>query len=290
MANANSTTLTCSVETCETVPVARGWCDKHYRRWIKFKDPIVLPDGSRICAVPECGKPHDARGLCSMHYHRMKRHGLIEYPYRVEDPCAKEGCSSLALTRFLCSAHYQGEARAGRLDEWPEMRERDQRIGSARTPRKDKLGNPLPCKFPECGRDISAKGLCSAHYGQLRAGKELRPIGEIKYCRTPGCGRDIHIRRTICRRCWEKTNKYGITEDQLVALFKHGKCFNPGCGSTEGLHIDHDHSCCPKGVRKGCGKCVRGLLCRKCNLTLGWIQDDIGKLYGLVSYLKDGVI
>src|SRR5580658_5271133 len=36
------------------------------------------------------------------------------------------------------------------------------------------------------------------------------------------------------------------------------------------LHVDHNHKCCPKGT--SCGKCVRGLLCTKCNVSLGWYE------------------
>lgn len=32
------------------------------------------------------------------------------------------------------------------------------------------------CSFPGCDRDHCAKGLCSGHYEQLKAGKSLRPI------------------------------------------------------------------------------------------------------------------
>ena len=41
------------------------------------------------------------------------------------------------------------------------------------------------------------------------------------------------------------------------------------------LQVDHDHKCCPtsrEGSRRTCGKCVRGLLCEKCNTKIGYLE------------------
>lgn len=40
------------------------------------------------------------------------------------------------------------------------------------------------------------------------------------------------------------------------------------------LHIDHDHSCC-KRRGKSCGKCVRGLLCARCNMLMGIFEEIV---------------
>lgn len=49
-------------------------------------------------------------------------------------------------------------------------------------------------------------------------------------------------------------------------------------------HVDHDHSCCPTG--RSCGKCVRALLCSKCNTGLGMFNDDPEALASAIRYLE----
>jgi hypothetical protein len=56
------------------------------------------------------------------------------------------------------------------------------------------------------------------------------------------------------------------------------------CGGEEGLAWDHDHNCCPG--KYSCGRCVRGLLCRSCNLALGYLKDSPDRLLSLVNYLR----
>lgn len=53
------------------------------------------------------------------------------------------------------------------------------------------------------------------------------------------------------------------------------------------LAVDHDRSCCP-GV-KSCGKCVRGLLCGRCNRAVGLLRDDPEIMVRLSEYLKAAV-
>lgn len=48
----------------------------------------------------------------------------------------------------------------------------------------------------------------------------------------------------------------------------------------KGLHVDHDHACCPN--KRSCGNCVRGILCVNCNSMLGRIEQ-VG-LPGLAAY------
>jgi hypothetical protein len=52
-------------------------------------------------------------------------------------------------------------------------------------------------------------------------------------------------------------------------------------------YVDHDHAHCGKG--KACGKCVRGLLCRRCNLGLGYFRDNPTFLRGAAFYLLNPI-
>jgi len=56
-------------------------------------------------------------------------------------------------------------------------------------------------------------------------------------------------------------------------------CKNPPAKGR--LAVDHDHSCCP-GM-KTCGKCIRGLLCHKCNRALGVLEKHLSAAIAYVT-------
>jgi len=85
-------------------------------------------------------------------------------------------------------------------------------------------------------------------------------------------------------------NYPGFTHDKYDALLtaQMGHCAicpatNPG-GNHKHFLVDHDHKCCPG--RKTCGNCIRGLLCYKCNTSLGGFDDDPMLLYIAMRYLE----
>jgi Recombination endonuclease VII len=84
---------------------------------------------------------------------------------------------------------------------------------------------------------------------------------------------------------WNKAHRFvrlGMTEEQFDAMLKAqdyacGMCFEP-FEEDERIFADHDHACCPTdptGHTRSCGRCLRGLLCFRCNTALGYIE-----LYG----------
>ena len=85
------------------------------------------------------------------------------------------------------------------------------------------------------------------------------------------------------RRDVQLKSLYGITQadyDRLLAL-QYGRCAI--CGTTKPgtrgtWRVDHDH-------RTGQ---VRGLLCDRCNLGIGYMQDDPDILIAAARYVMKG--
>lgn len=103
--------------------------------------------------------------------------------------------------------------------------------------------------------------------------------------------------RAEYQREWRKNNlerergykfkhRYGISLDEYQQLLetqnhKCAACKNPDTsvthmGQTKPLSVDHDHVT---------GK-VRGLLCHKCNIALGLLNDDKERIMALANYIK----
>lgn len=83
--------------------------------------------------------------------------------------------------------------------------------------------------------------------------------------------------------------KYNLSEAQYKALLQAQGERCAICGTEVAgnrgrlLNVDHDHACCPG--HKSCGKCVRGLLCARCNVGLGSFRDDPDRLLSAATYL-----
>lgn len=85
----------------------------------------------------------------------------------------------------------------------------------------------------------------------------------------------------------QRKHLYGLDADTVKAMFvlARWRCeiCSDGVTLTTG-HIDHDHACCPG--RKTCGKCVRGILCARCNSLLTRERDNPALLRAAVRYLE----
>lgn len=140
---------------------------------------------------------------------------------------------------------------------------------------------------------------CGGHYSRRAA---VCPRCRItKLC--PSCGETKHLNQfhkaknrpdgvqgncIACRSFDRVLKMYNLTRDEYEALLfaQNGVCAiclsPPG---RRGWAVDHDHSCCP-GPRS-CGKCVRGLLCDKCNIGLGYFNELPALLKRAANYLEE---
>lgn len=171
------------------------------------------------------------------------------------------------------------------------------------------------CEINDCNRPYLAGGLCSAHDARKRKGIPMdKPIRKQRKTA------DLLVRddlgRKQCRVCmeWLPESSYTAshTKDKLqgacrecckwshiertYGLDKHGYAAmlasqGGGCAvckrtPEDGVkfHIDHDHSCCPRG--KTCGECVRGILCGECNKGLGLFFEDEKVLRAAIAYVQ----
>lgn len=78
---------------------------------------------------------------------------------------------------------------------------------------------------------------------------------------------------------WYIAHRYGITHEQYLTMLEqqNGVCAicHEMCITGERLCIDHDHKT---------GE-VRGLLCKKCNLGIGYLGDDVARVDSALQYL-----
>ena len=113
-----------------------------------------------------------------------------------------------------------------------------------------------------------------AYYAENR--EEILARQKAKRLADPEKTRDTRLRTLY---------KMGV-EDYNEMLEKQGHkcCICNGVNENGAyLSVDHDHSCCP-GV-KSCGKCVRGLLCHACNVSVGFMQDSPERFIRAAIYL-----
>jgi len=119
--------MTCEIDGCETVAVARKLCRTHYSRWQRTGDATTarakLPNHAHTtCTVEGCDKPHVTKGFCEMHRWRVRTHGQPgeaseRQQGRPSEPkglCVVDGCGRRAKSQAgHCKLHYERIRRTG---------------------------------------------------------------------------------------------------------------------------------------------------------------------------------
>jgi hypothetical protein len=118
---------TCSIPGCGHPPLTRGWCNGHYRRWLRTGDvqaDVPLKETQSReghCEGPECDRPIYALRLCKGHYEQPGNgEGLTVIPSKgplPEVPCDFPDCPNTRKTRPYCESHLRQQKRHGFM--WP---------------------------------------------------------------------------------------------------------------------------------------------------------------------------
>ena len=149
------------------------------------------------------------------------------------------------------------------------------------------------------------KGLCIRHYERLRktgdVGVPTKKSDSWGKCKIDSCEKKAGP-TGACRNHWHTVNnplksrkrslkRKGLSLQQYTELLKQQNYVCKICGVKEPGHqrknfaVDHDHLCC-ESVEDTCGNCFRGLLCTRCNLVLGQVDDSIELLTKMIKYLN----
>lgn len=283
----------CSFDDCEKHVRQLGLCSGHYSQLKRGTELKPLRPRFRSltpCTFDGCDRPRQSNGLLCRAHAKQHSKGKELVPIRARrlphdpaEPCSFAGCRHSSRGHHgLCSGHIQQKRRG---EELRPLRERNRKRNSV-------------CTLDGCDKPHQAKGLCSYHYKRSIAGLPLVPAPKplalqiaqgVRTCSgKDGCGKTLPLDQfyangpdayqSICVPCWRDRRirtAYGLTPEAWQELFdKQGRCCAI-CRSAEpngrtGWATDHDHTCCPTG--NTCGKCVRGILCQRCNKTVGHIE------------------
>lgn len=270
---------TCAVNDCWKAVDTRGWCSKHYSRWRRHGDPLMVVKPRRAevdhpgspCAAEGCEQPPRTRGLCNRHYRADQRKDW--------GPCSVKGCGTKRHATGLCIKHYHRMRSWGTTDDPPE------------TPLKS-------CAVEDCDKPVKSRNWCGMHLRRYYKWGTTDPrTPERATHRTcKGCEQSLPLAAfyntsRYCSECYphhrqevnaKRLSRASEVQESVADMRKRQRSRCAICGTPEDrtpkkrLHVDHDHETSR----------VRGLLCSQCNTGLGQFKDDPQRLLAAIEYLK----
>jgi hypothetical protein len=141
---------------------------------------------------------------------------------------------------------------------------------------------------PDRPAKIVSRGLCGPCYSAGQKQGLYKRTRAVALCHPDR----PHHARGLCRTCAsrkrdkrrERLAKMGMTPESWADLSasQGGGCAI--CREPVLLLIDHDHLCCDGEF--SCGRCIRGLLCLRCNAALGYLRDRPDLADAAAAYLR----
>ena len=176
------------------------------------------------------------------------------------------------------NAHCRCDACATAQREYGKRRRRQIRDGEKQIEHGTPNGYKLGCRCIVCKEAHAA--WVAEYRAKTRESKDFEH-GTFKGYTVAGCRCDECRAKfaTSTKKSWLKS-QYGITPEEFADMLakQDGKCAS--CGDAfedrRSIHIDHNHKT---------GK-VRDLLCRDCNLGLGYFRDDPARIRAILEYTE----
>lgn len=256
---------TCSVDGCGKVNDApKGLCSEHYRRWRNYGtfEKLRRPKGRAICSVDGCEERDDgALGMCRVHYMRHRHHG--------HTGLVREGGKR---SHPLYSLWFDRKTHGYLADEWLDFRRFVSDI------------SPVPEEHSflvrlDGGLPYGPDNFKWQPHLKRRSGESKKDWHARKWAARVAANPSMNRTRDLKRR-------FGLSVEDYEALqaAQDGRCaicrgvetsVDPKTGTLKGLAVDH----CHRTNR------VRGLLCFRCNTTIGRVGEDIALVDAIREYL-----
>lgn len=164
-------------------------------------------------------------------------------------------CSKCEQIKNLSKFHKDSHSKDGHTFQCSDCRNLDNKNWRLGNPEKEKIHN------------------------QKQYQKDRERLGDIEYRKR--------------KRLYDLKHHYQIDEAWYKSKLETQNFSCAICGSNllnsndlTTLQVDHNHSCC-KEKNKSCGKCLRGLLCSRCNTGIAFFEDNVDFLQKAAQYLKN---
>lgn len=201
------------------------------------------------CRCTECRGAAAARVRANLAKRRAATDpSVADLPRCIEDGCEYEATTDRVARCRRCQAAYQRRLAAG-----------GQRFctGCAEVKPLSEFGGKKKGRCRPC---------VAAQAAEWRA-------------RHPGYGTE-YMRRVRDERGYARRTRFGLTPDDVKSMHdaQGGRCgICDELVPADGINIDHCHST---------GR-IRAILCRSCNLALGFFKDDPGRMERAAEYIRE---
>jgi DNA-directed RNA polymerase subunit RPC12/RpoP len=289
----------CSIPGCEAPELTKTLCSSHYYRWRNYGDPLAETKRRSRSAKPTNLKV-DPSKLGEPAWQEAPTHCPQGHPLSGDN-------LSVRTLRDGSKRNICRVCAAAATKRWASGEKPDRSyvcVDCGATNEAASFGRK-PTRCPDCsierhraksrirmaeerGQELKTETYSCKACGTISPTPAVPGLAP-RYCNACADERAKKVRQGT----WRATNlkKYNLTAERYEQLVERQKGVCAVCGTNDPggavarWHVDHDHACCPSG--NSCGKCIRGLLCSRCNTGIGLLGDTPESLAKALEYLRN---